>query len=131
MKEVHESFVGFAALLLDRYLAGHCCELSAFPVVTDVLRRPVAARLDADLPKQSFVTKVYKRHQCFGAAQPRQVKHHRISYACDIQIRGMDTQAADFPHVRPSRVGPLSGKLREYRKSEVFLIAPNRPKSAY
>lgn len=58
------------------------------------------------------------------------MKHHRVCYACDIQVRRIDTQAAYFPHVRLSRIWALAGELREYRKGQVFVIAANGPESA-
>lgn len=130
MEEVHERFVGFAALLLDGDFAGDCGEAPAFSVVTDVLRRPVAAGLDADLPEQPFVTEVDESDQGFGAAKPRKVKHHRVGHAGDIQIRWVDAQTADFPHIRLSRIRALGGELGEYRKGQIFVIAANSPESA-
>lgn len=130
MEEVHERFVGFAALLLDWDFAGDCGEAPAFSIVTDVLGRPVAAGLDADLSEQPFVTEVDESDQGFGAAQPRKVKHHRIGHAGDIQVRRIDAQTANFPHIRLSRIRALGGELREYRQGQIFVIAANSPESA-
>ncbi len=76
------------------------------------------------------MTEVYECHQRLGSAQPREVKHHRVSYARNIQVRWMDAEATDFPHIRRSRVWTLGGKLRKYRKGQVFVIAAYRAKSA-
>ncbi len=130
MEEIHESFVGFAALLLDRYFAGNRREPSALPVVPDVLGRSVAARLDADLPKQAFMAEVDERHQSFGTALAREMKHYRIGHTGDIQVRRMDAQAADFPHIGRSGIRALSGKLGKYRQGKVFVIAAYCPESA-
>ncbi|CAA2136638.1 hypothetical protein HYPP_00071 [Hyphomicrobium sp. ghe19] len=130
MEEVHERFVGFAALLLDWDFAGNRGEAPAFSVVTDVLGRPVAARLDADLPEQPLVTEVDESDQGFGAAQPRKVKHHCVGHAGDIQVRRIDAQTANFPHIRLSRIRALGGELGKYRKGQIFVVAANRPESA-
>jgi hypothetical protein len=130
LEKIHERFVGFAALLLDWDFAGDRGEAPAFSVVTDVLRGSVAARLDADLPEQPLVTKIDESDQRFGATQPRKVEHDRVSHAGDIQVRRIDAQAADFPHIRLSRIGALGGKLREYRKGQVLVITANGAESA-
>lgn len=130
MEEIHESFVGFAALLLDRYFAGDRGEPSALPVVSDVLGRSVSARLDADLPEQALMAEVDQRHQSLGTALAREMQHYRIGHTSDIQVRRMDAQPADFPHIRRSGIRALSGKLRKYRKGKVFMIAAYCPESA-
>lgn len=130
MEEVHERVVGFAALLLDWDFAGDRGEAPAFSVVTDVLGRPVAAGLDADLSEQPLVTEVDQSDQGFGPAQPSKVKHDRVGHAGDIQVRRIDAQAADFPHIRLSWIWALAGELREYRKGQIFVVTANGPESA-
>ena len=130
MEEIHESFVGFPALLQDWNFTGDCSQPAALAVIADVLGRSVAARLDADLPEEALVTEVNESHQSLGSALLSQVKHHRVGDTCNIQVRGMDAQPADFPHIRRPGVGPLGGELGEYRKGQVFVIAAYGPKSA-
>lgn len=77
------------------------------------------------------MAKVDERHQSLGTAQACEMQHHRVGHAGDIQVRRVDAKAANFPHIRRSGIGALSGKLREYRKGKVFVIAAYCPESAY